>query len=95
MKRRQIPHPRSSRLSLQTKLAQVVEQRDAYLEALETIADILEDAGILDSAEEEEEAREGEEGIDQSDSENNVEEILKPTSEAEPTPASQKPPPPQ
>ncbi len=44
---------RSSRLSLQTKLAQVVEQRDSYLEALENIADVLEEAGILDPAEDE------------------------------------------
>jgi hypothetical protein len=40
--------PKSSRLSLQTKLNHAEEARDAYREALEDIADILEDVGILE-----------------------------------------------
>ena len=58
---------RTSRLSLQTKLAQVVEQRDAYLEALETIADVLEEVGILDPEEEDEEVADilGAVGVDE------------------------------
>ena len=52
---------RTSRLGLQTKIAQLAEQRDSYLEALETIADILEEVGILDPPEEEEEATDPEE----------------------------------
>jgi hypothetical protein len=43
--------PKSSRLSLQTILNRVTEERDAYAQALEDIADILEDVGILEPPE--------------------------------------------
>lgn len=43
--------PRSSRLSLQTQLNRAEEARDAYREALEDIADILEDVGMLEPQE--------------------------------------------
>ncbi len=46
--------PRSSRLSLSTKLTQLQRENEALREALETIADILEEVGILDGGDEEE-----------------------------------------
>ena len=43
--------PKTSRLSLQSTLNRVTEERDAFQQALEDIADILEDCGILESGE--------------------------------------------
>lgn len=43
--------PKSSRLSLQTTLNRVTEERDAFQQALEDIADILEDVGMLEPQE--------------------------------------------
>ena len=46
--------PRSSRLSMTTKLLSLQRENEALREALETIADILEEVGILDGGDEEE-----------------------------------------
>ena len=46
--------PRSSRLSMTTKLTQLQRENEALREALETIADVLEEVGILENEEEEE-----------------------------------------
>lgn len=46
---------RSSRLSLQTQLSQLKKENEEFRDALETIADVLEDVGILDSDEEDDE----------------------------------------
>ena len=43
--------PRSSRLSLQSTLNRVTEERDAFQQALEDIIDILEDVGMLEPQE--------------------------------------------
>ena len=44
--------PRSSRLSLQAKLSQLQRENEALREALEAIADVLEEVGILEDGEE-------------------------------------------
>ena len=51
--------PRSSRLSLQIVLNRVTEERDAFQQALEDIADILEDVGILEPQDDPENVGEG------------------------------------
>ena len=53
--------PRQSRLSLQALTAQLKQQNEEFREALETIADVLEDVGILEGGEEEVELPEPEE----------------------------------
>ena len=45
--------PRQSRLSLQALTAQLKQQNEEFREALETIADVLEDVGILEVGEDE------------------------------------------
>ena len=52
--------PRSSRLSMTTKLTQLQRENETLREALETIADVLEDVGILGNEEEIEEFEEPE-----------------------------------
>ena len=52
--------PRSSRLSMTTKLTQLQRENEALREALETIADVLEEVGILENEEEIEEIEEPE-----------------------------------
>ena len=47
--------PRASRLSMTTKLQQLQRENESLREALETIADVLEEVGILENEEEEEE----------------------------------------
>lgn len=91
--RRQKKQPRSSRLSLQTKLQKMVEERDTYLEALEMIADILEEVGVLDGGEEdpgEEEPGEEEDGVEKEE-ETEIEEEVETAEDPQQLPPEQNP----
>lgn len=46
------PRPRQSRLSMQTQVNQLKQENEELRDALELIADILEDVGILDPPDE-------------------------------------------